>query len=142
MTVGDARMMEFPLGMSLLQITQLMLPLSASMDSANAEFDVIGDRLTLERFDLASGTLRLEGSGEIDLDDGAMSLRMRNRGRFPINSDHYGVVTDQVFAIDVGGTIADPQPRLAPMPTLLPRTPAPNAAPDAAGPARPEEASR
>ncbi len=141
-TVGDARMMEFPLGMSLLQITQLMLPLSASMDSANAEFDVIGDRLTLERFDLASGTLRLEGSGEIDLDDGAMSLRMRNRGRFPIISDLYGVVTDQVFAIDVGGTIADPQPRLAPMPTLLPRTPAPNAAPDAAGPARPEEASR
>ncbi|MFM1936946.1 MAG: hypothetical protein RI990_1905 [Planctomycetota bacterium] len=141
-TVGDARMMEFPLGMSLLQITQLMLPLSASMDSANAEFDVIGDRLTLERFDLASGTLRLEGSGEIDLDDGAMSLRMRNRGRFPIISDLYGVVTDQVFAIDVGGTIADPQPRLAPMPTLLPRTPAPNAAPDAAGTARPEEASR
>jgi hypothetical protein len=141
-TVGDARMMEFPLGMSLLQITQLMLPLSASMDSANAEFDVIGDRLTLERFDLASGTLRLEGSGEIDLDDGAMSLRMRNRGRFPIISDLYGVVTDQVFAIDVGGTIADPQPRLAPMPTLLPRTPAPNAAPDAAGPARPEEATR
>jgi len=28
------------------------------------------------------------------------------------------------------------------MPTLLPRTPAPNAAPDAAGPARPEEATR
>ncbi len=136
--VAEARMMEFPLGMSLLQLTQLMLPLNASMESASVRFDLTGDRLAMRDFDLESGTLRLEGEGELDTDDGALSLRLRNRGRFPILSDLYGIVSDQVFAIDVGGTINDPQPALAPMPGLLPRTPAPDA--PAADPTAPTSA--
>jgi hypothetical protein len=130
--------MEFPLGMSLLQLTQLMLPLNASMESASVRFDLTGDRLAMRDFDLESGTLRLEGEGELDTDDGALSLRLRNRGRFPILSDLYGIVSDQVFAIDVGGTINDPRPALAPMPGLLPRTPAPDA--PAADPTAPTSA--
>jgi hypothetical protein len=136
--VAEARMMEFPLGMSLLQLTQLMLPLNASMESASVRFDLTGDRLAMRDFDLESGTLRLEGEGELDTDDGALSLRLRNRGRFPILSDLYGIVSDQVFAIDVGGTINDPRPALAPMPGLLPRTPAPDA--PAADPTAPTSA--
>ena len=52
------------------------------------------------------------------------------------------ITPEDKLATIVESVDRDPQPRLAPMPTLLPRTPAPNAAPDAAGPARPEEATR
>jgi hypothetical protein len=118
--VQDARMMEFPLGLSVLQLTQLMLPLNAAMERASARFDIDDTRILVRELDLSCGTLRLEGSGEVRTGDGALALRMRNRGTVPLLSDLYGVVTDQVFAIDVGGTLSDPRPRLAPIPVLAP----------------------
>ena len=125
MSVTDARMMEFPLGMSFLQLTQLMLPLNASMEDAFVDFDLGNDRITLRQVDLSSGTLKLEGTGEINTETQALALRFRNRGKLPILSDLYGVVTDQFFAIDVGGTLSDPQPRLTPIPVFAPAPVAP-----------------
>ena len=127
MAVADARMMEFPLGMSFLQLTQLMLPLNASMEDAFVDFELGNDRITLRQVDLSSGTLKLEGTGEINTDTQALALRFRNRGKVPILSDLYGVVTDQFFAIDVGGTLNDPQPRLTPIPVFAPAPMAPAA---------------
>jgi hypothetical protein len=127
MAVTDARMMEFPLGMSFLQLTQLMLPLNASMEDAFVDFELGNDRITLRQVDLSSGTLKLEGTGEINTDTQALALRFRNRGKVPILSDLYGVVTDQFFAIDVGGTLNDPQPRLTPIPVFAPAPVAPAA---------------
>jgi hypothetical protein len=119
--VDDARMMEFPLGMSILQLSQLMLPLNASLEKADAEFEIVGDVLTFERFMLASSTLRLEGSGSLSLSDGDLALRFRNRGTLPIVSDLFGaVVGDQMFMIDVQGTLKAPEPRLVPIPILAP----------------------
>jgi hypothetical protein len=126
--VEGARMMEFPLGMSFLQLTQLMLPLNASMDRAFVAFDIDDQRINLRQIDLSSGTLRFEGAGEVSTDTGALALRFHSRGQLPLLSDLYGVVSDQFFAIDVGGTLSDPQPRLTPIPVLAP---APNAAPKA-----------
>jgi hypothetical protein len=127
MAVTDARMMEFPLGMSFLQLTQLMLPLNASMEDAFVDFELGNNRITLRQIDLSSGTLKLEGTGEINTDTQALALRFRNRGKLPILSDLYGVVTDQFFAIDVGGTLNDPQPRLTPIPVFAPAPVAPAA---------------
>lgn len=119
--VVDAKLVEFPLGLSLLQLTQLMLPLSASLERADIEFEVVGDVLTFERFLLASSTLRLEGSGSMSMVDGDLALRFRNRGTLPLVSDILGaVVGDQVFMIDVGGTFKDPKPHLVPIPILAP----------------------
>ena len=140
MAVTDARMMEFPLGMSFLQLTQLMLPLNASMEDALVDFDLGNDRITLRQVELSSGTLKLEGSGEIDTETQALALRFRNRGKVPILSDLYGVVTDQFFAIDVGGTLNDPQPRLTPIPVFAPAPVAP-AAGGGTAPASPEGTS-
>jgi hypothetical protein len=119
--VVDARMVEFPLGLSILQLTQLMLPLNAALDRADVEFEIVGDVLTFEKFVLASSTLRLEGSGSLSLADGDLALRFRNRGTVPIVSDLIGAVLgDQMFMIDVGGTLQEPQPRLVPIPILAP----------------------
>ncbi|NBP51656.1 MAG: hypothetical protein EBU70_10880, partial [Actinobacteria bacterium] len=118
--VRDARMMEFPLGLSLLQLTQLMLPLNASMDHAWADFELDGTAASIRDFGLACETLRLEGSGAVRTDDWGLALRMRSRGTLPLLSDLYGAVADQLFVIDVGGTLNDPQPRLTPIPVLAP----------------------
>lgn len=137
--VEDARMMEFPLGMSFLQLTQLMLPLNASMEEASVDFELDDQRIAIRRLDLSSGTLRLEGSGEVRTSDGALALRLRNRGRVPILSDLYGVVSDQLFVLDVGGTLSDPQPRLTPVPVFAPQ-PVPEAGSGAsAAPANTEQ---
>jgi hypothetical protein len=118
--VVDGRMMEFPLGLSILQVTQLMLPLNAAMEQADMDFEIEDSLLRLRKIELSSGTLRLEGTGEVRTDSGALALRFRNRGKLPLLSDLYGVVTDQFFVIDVGGTIQDPQPRVTPIPVLAP----------------------
>jgi hypothetical protein len=122
--------------MSFLQLTQLMLPLNASMEDAFVDFDLGNDRITLRQVDLSSGTLKLEGTGEINTETQALALRFRNRGKLPLLSDLYGVVTDQFFAIDVGGTLSDPQPRLTPIPVFAPApvAPAPGAGTPPASP--------
>lgn len=138
--VVDGKMVSFPLGLSLLQLTQLMLPLSASLDRADIDFTLTGDSVNFEKLNLASGTMRLEGDGKLDISDGAIALRFRNRGQVPILSDLYGVVADQLFVIDVGGTFRDPQPRLTPIPVFSPSPklePAPAAPPTAPGTATP-----
>ncbi len=114
-------MMEFPLGLSFLQLTQLMLPLNASMREGSADFELDGGTIRIRDLMLACETLRIEGTGDIRTDDGAIALRLRNRGTLPLLSDLYGVVTDQFFAIDVGGTLVAPEPRLTPVPVLAPR---------------------
>lgn len=119
--VVDARMIEFPLGLGILQLSQLMLPLNAALDRADVEFEIVGDVLSFEKFVLASSTLRLEGSGSLSLADGDLALRFRNRGTLPIVSDLIGAVLgDQVFMIDVGGTLQEPKLRLVPIPILAP----------------------
>jgi hypothetical protein len=125
--------------MSFLQLTQLMLPLNASMEEASVDFELDDQRIAIRRLDLSSGTLRLEGSGEVRTSDGALALRLRNRGRVPILSDLYGVVSDQLFVLDVGGTLSDPQPRLTPVPVFAPQ-PVPEAGSGAsAAPANTEQ---
>lgn len=135
--VVDGKMVSFPLGLSILQLTQLMLPLSASLDKADIDFTLTGSTIHFETLDLSSGTMRLEGDGQLDLDDGEIALRFRNRGQVPILSDLYGVVADQLFVIDVGGTFRDPQPKLTPIPVFSPGPalePRPAATPPAAAP--------
>ena len=136
-SVRDARMMTFPLGMSLLHVTQLTLPVNASMDAADIAFDVVGDRVRLHEFALSCGTLRLQGDGEVAVPGGELSLRLRNRGTMPVLSDLYAMVSDQFFAIDVTGTLSDPVPSVVPVPALLPRDgsrEAPGTAPSGSAP--------
>jgi hypothetical protein len=131
LAVEGARMMEFPLGMSFLQLTQLMLPLNASMREGTVDFELEGGTIRVRELMLACETLRIEGGGEVRTADGALALRLRNRGTLPLLSDLYGVVADQFFAIDVGGTLDAPEPRLTPVPVLAPR---PETAEAAGGP--------
>jgi hypothetical protein len=114
----DARMGELPLTLRVLQATQLMLPLSDSLERASLDFFLRGDALRFERFDLSCPTLRLMGVGSMNLESWDVSLRFRNRGVLPGISDLFGAASDALFVIDVTGPAGDPKVQLTPLPPL------------------------
>lgn len=114
--IRDGRMAELPITMSLLQVSQLMLPLNTSLHSGDIRFHIDGDRLVFERFDLTCPTLEFLGTGEFNLRDDELSLRFRNRGTLPIWSDLFAAVSQTLWAIDVTGPLRDPRVSVAPLP--------------------------
>jgi len=114
--IRDGRMAELPIALSLLQVSQLMLPLTTSLDRGDIRFHIDGERLFFERFDLTSPTIEFRGTGELDLETDQLALRFRNRGTVPVWRDLFGAVSDALFAIDVTGTLSDPSVSVAPLP--------------------------
>jgi hypothetical protein len=114
----DARMAELPVTLRILQTSQLMLPLSDSLDTAKVDFHVRGSDLRFDRLDLTCPTLRMVGSGSLDLATWNLALRFKNRGTVPLISDLFGAASDQLFVIDVTGPVTEPKVNLTPLPPL------------------------
>ena len=134
----QARMAELPLTLRVLQASQLMLPLSDSLERANLDFHVRGDALRFERFDLSCPMLRLMGTGSMNLSTWDISLRFRNRGVVPGLSDLFGAASDALFVIDVSGPAGDPKVQLTPLPPLGQDPSSPQAPPRVAAATRNE----
>lgn len=128
--VRDARLAEVPVGLALLQLTQLMLPLNASLSRAESRFSLIDSVIHFDMLEADCSTLVLSGRGSMDLSNGTLAIRLRNRGTVPVLSDIVGSVMEQIFQIDLRGTLEDPRasiapiPAIAPMPTLAEQLPA------------------
>ncbi len=128
--VRDARLAEVPVGLALLQLTQLMLPLNASLSRAESRFSLMDSVIHFDMLEADCSTLILSGRGSMDLSSGTLAIRLRNRGTVPLLSDIVGSVMEQIFQIDLRGTLEDPRasiapiPAIAPMPTLAEQSPA------------------
>jgi hypothetical protein len=118
LAIRNAPLANAPVALRALQLTQLMLPLDASLDQANASFQIVGDDAQLETCELRSGMLRLVGNGTVDLPTFAVALRFFPRGTVPIFSDVVGGVMNQLFAIDVQGTLGSPITTVVPIPAI------------------------
>ena len=114
--VVDGRMTNSPLTLSIVQLSQLMLPISDSLEFAEVGFTVEGDRLVFDRFHLSSPSIEMDGAGEMSLEDWKLALRLAPRGTVPVLSDLIGGVTGTFFAIDIGGTLDAPEARLEALP--------------------------
>ena len=117
-TIRQAELAKLPIGVALLQITQLSLSLDPVVQQGNFDFTIDQDRIQFETFDLTCKDLLLTGEGWLNTESNEIALRLRNRGTMPIISDILGGVTNQLFQIDVRGTITDPIGSLAPLPGL------------------------
>ena len=117
-TIRQAELARLPIGVALLQITQLSLSLDPIVQQGEFDFTIDQDRIQFEKFDLACKDLLLSGEGWLNTESNEIALRLRNRGTMPIISDILGGVTNQLFQIDVRGTITDPIGSLAPLPGL------------------------
>jgi hypothetical protein len=117
-SIRQAELARLPIGVALLQITQLSLSLDPIVQQGEFDFTIDQDRIQFERFDLACKDLLLTGEGWLNTESNEIALRLRNRGTMPIISDILGGMTNQLFQIDVRGTITDPIGSLAPLPGL------------------------
>ena len=128
--IRDARLAEVPVGLALLQLTQLMLPLNASLSRAESRFSLADSVIHFDMHEADCSTLVLSGRGSMDLSTGTLAIRLRNRGTVPVLSEIVGSVMEQIFQIDLRGTLEDPRasiapiPAIAPMPTLAEQAPA------------------
>jgi hypothetical protein len=106
-----------------------MLPVSSNISAAEARFTMQGNRADITSCQLTAGTIHLEGTGTLDIPTFGIGLRLFPRGTVPIVSDVIGGVTNQFFAIDVSGTLADPKASLAALPGITEMPTPPNDAP-------------
>lgn len=116
MRVLDGDMANAPITMSLVQLSQLMLPLHSALEFADAAFFVRGDTIIIERLMLESPTLIMQGEGTMGFASGELNIRLRPRGKLGPISDVLGAINDQLFAIEVRGTLSEPRSSIIAIP--------------------------
>lgn len=134
LAIRNATLASMPVAMRVLQMTQLMLPMSSTISATDAEFTVRGNAAEVSKARLMAGTIELEGSGSVDIPTFGVGLRLFAKGTVPIVSEVIGGVTSKIFAIDVAGTLFEPKASLAPLPGMT-DAPTPQVDPTPAKPA-------
>ncbi|MFO0828808.1 MAG: hypothetical protein U0572_11760 [Phycisphaerales bacterium] len=117
-TVRDATIASSLLTIRLVELSQLALPLSTAVRSADVSFFIDGQRAQFERFHLAAGGVDFDGRGFIDTRDFTIAAAFRTRGRVAIVRDIVGALTDVLWEIDLSGPLTDPVASLRPLPGL------------------------
>jgi hypothetical protein len=118
--IEDGSLAKDPISMSVLQLSQLSLPINDAIADADLRFFIEGDRLVLESVDLSCDTLRLAGDGEVDLDEMTIRSRFTAKGTVPGVSDLLAPIAGLLYAIDLDGPLADPKASMHPLPGLAP----------------------
>jgi hypothetical protein len=116
-TVGDGSIIDIPLILRVLRVSNLQLPLSEKINAAMAEFYVEGDILNIEQFSVESKSVGIYGFGtalwpsmEIDL-----RYRSRSRARIPLVSTVFEGIRGEIVTGMIRGSISDPDVRLVPL---------------------------
>ena len=111
-------MTDSPLTLSILQLSQLMLPVSDSFDYGEIDFTIEADTMRLDDLVLTSPTIEFTGKGEMSLESWELALRLFPKGTIPIVSDLISGVTGTLYAINVKGTLDEPVASVEPLPLL------------------------
>lgn len=111
LVVGGERVLNIPLLVPLVRITNLQLPINEQLDFASAEYYLEGDRMTFERLCVSSRSVEILGAGsallpQFDLD---LRFRARNLHRIPIVSRVVEGIRNELVSGEVRGTVADPK---------------------------------
>ncbi len=112
------RMADMPIALRVLQLFELMPPVSGTLDFADVAFYINGDRLVFERLFMECPTLQVLGDGEMRLPGFELDLRLRTRGTLPVIRDIVAAVSDVLFEVEVTGTIMEPKARLIALPGM------------------------
>jgi hypothetical protein len=116
--IKDGKMTDSPLTLSILQLSQLMLPISDSFEYGEIDFSIEADKLYVDDLILTSPSIQFTGKGEMSLNDWEIALRLFPKGTIPLFSDLISGVTGTLYAINVKGTLDAPVANLEPLPLL------------------------
>lgn len=117
-SIEEGRIARDPISMSLLQLSQLMLPINDAIADLDAAFHIENDRLALETIELRCDTMVLAGVGEVDLASMTIDSVLEVRGRVPGLSDLMSPIAGLLYAVELGGPISDPSSTLRLLPGL------------------------
>ena len=116
--IQNGRMTDSPLTLSILQLSQLMLPISDSFEFGEIDFSIDADTLRLDELMLTSPTIEFTGKGEMSLDSWELAVRLFPKGTIPLVSDLISGVTGTLYAINIKGTLDEPVASVEPLPLL------------------------
>lgn len=116
------RMADMPIILRVMQLFELMPPLSGTLDFADVAFYINGDRLVFEKLFMECPTLQVLGDGQMRIPGFELDLRLRTRGTVPVMRDIVAAVSNTLFQVEVTGPITDPNAKLIPFPGLGGRT--------------------
>jgi hypothetical protein len=111
--VSGKGMYNLPLVMGLLQITNLALPVNQPVNEATARYSVDGQRINFDAIELRSPSLLMKGDGHLDYDTRQVAMTFTtdnpNAIRIPFISELWRNAQQELFKIEVRGTVQDPK---------------------------------
>lgn len=109
-TVGGEQVVNVPLVIPLVRLSNLELPISERLDFARAEFFTVGQRVKLEQITVSSASVDLYGYGTADLPNLELDLRFRarNKMRIPLVSGLVERIRNELLTAEVRGTLNAP----------------------------------
>lgn len=113
-TVGGQRIVDVPVVVALIRLSNLELPVREQLDYARLNFYLQGSRLNFEQIVLSSSSVQLIGFGTADLPQLGLDLRFRarNRLRIPVLSALLEGIRNELFTAAVRGTPGAPLVRI------------------------------
>lgn len=116
--VGGGEVVKMPLVLPLIEAANLALPFGAELDTARADFFIEGDVIAFEELSLVSPAVWIWGYGQLLWESKDLDLRFRSRGakRWPILSDVFEGIRNQLVGIRVRGKLGQHQVSLEQLP--------------------------
>jgi hypothetical protein len=112
-SVTGKDMYHIPVLLSLLQITNLSLPINSPFESATASYSVLGQRVAMENITLRGDSMLMQGNGSLDFDTRKVSLTFvtnnPNWPKLPLVGPLIQSAKDEMLQIHVDGTLQDPR---------------------------------
>lgn len=114
--VGGERVINIPLLIPLMRISNLQFPNDERLDFASGRFFVQGETINLEEILVSSRSVAIEGVGTATMPNYDLDLRFqaRNKTGIPILTQIFERIRNELVSGEVRGTLADPDFRLRP----------------------------
>lgn len=108
--VYGGRVVNYPLLMRLIRVSNLQLPLNDTVELARASFYVEKDTITFEDVSVSSGSIEILGFGTMTWPglEADMQFNSRSVRRVPVLSDVLETVRDELITTRVTGKVSDP----------------------------------
>jgi hypothetical protein len=116
-TIGGGRVVDIPLLVPLVRLSNLQLPWSERLDYAFGDFYVDGRQMIFDELSVTSRSVAVYGYGVATLPDMGLNLRFesKNRTRIPLLTSTFDFLRNELATVVVTGTLGNPQMGLAPL---------------------------
>jgi len=120
--VQGRELYRLPLVFGWLQIANLALPIKSPFNEATASYSIRGHKLALDRIELRTPTVTMQGFGTMDFDTKRVAMTFLtdnpNWPRIPVVGELLDLAKHELLQIRVTGTINEPQVRAKSMNTF------------------------